>query len=210
MEKHQGEENTKLIKIEAYKVLYVWLLKNVKYIIENYAKSSQKYQEMICSRFSLSSLFCTVIVKHWIYYEISIECVTYLGILIEKGSLWILIGKRWHYDIKSVFFCLFSGESGSGKTEACKHIVRHLTARSSPKGFALEPRMKHVSLFSHQVGVTLKFTLPRNLYSLGLAIWTFCCSPFFLSFFFSLKKRQETSVLFFIHFSFHSLHSQSP
>lgn len=73
-------------------------------------------------------------------------------------------------DIKSVFFCLFSGESGSGKTEACKHIVRHLTARSSPKGFALEPRMKHVSLFSHQVGVSSRFTLPRNLYSLGLAI----------------------------------------
>uniref|UniRef100_A0A8D0A881 Myosin motor domain-containing protein n=1 Tax=Sander lucioperca TaxID=283035 RepID=A0A8D0A881_SANLU len=41
---------------------------------------------------------------------------------------------------------ILSGESGSGKTEACKHIVRHLTARSSPKGFALEPRMKHVSL----------------------------------------------------------------
>lgn len=38
-----------------------------------------------------------------------------------------------------------SGESGSGKTEAFKHIVRHLTARSSPKGFALEPRMKNVS-----------------------------------------------------------------
>lgn len=44
------------------------------------------------------------------------------------------------------FFCLSSGESGSGKTEACKHIVRHLAARSSPKGFTLEPRMKHVSL----------------------------------------------------------------
>lgn len=49
-------------------------------------------------------------------------------------------------DIKSALFCPSSGESGSGKTEACKHIVRHLTARSSPKGFALEPRMKHVSL----------------------------------------------------------------
>uniref|UniRef100_A0A671W4E0 Myosin XVI n=1 Tax=Sparus aurata TaxID=8175 RepID=A0A671W4E0_SPAAU len=60
---------------------------------------------------------------------------------------------------------ILSGESGSGKTEACKHIVRHLTARSSPKGFALEPRMKHVSLFSHQVGVSSRFTLPRNLYT---------------------------------------------
>lgn len=43
-------------------------------------------------------------------------------------------------------FLLTSGESGSGKSEAFKHIVRHLTARSSPKGFALEPKMKHVSL----------------------------------------------------------------
>ncbi|XP_056145895.1 unconventional myosin-XVI [Lampris incognitus] len=40
---------------------------------------------------------------------------------------------------------ILSGESGSGKSEACKHIVRHLTARSSPKGFVLEPRMKHVN-----------------------------------------------------------------
>ncbi|XP_034041871.1 unconventional myosin-XVI isoform X2 [Thalassophryne amazonica] len=40
---------------------------------------------------------------------------------------------------------ILSGESGSGKSEACRHIVRHLTARSSPKGFALEPRMKHVN-----------------------------------------------------------------
>lgn len=44
-----------------------------------------------------------------------------------------------------LFLGFFSGESGSGKTEAFKHIVRHLTARSSAKGFALEPRMKHVS-----------------------------------------------------------------
>lgn len=88
-------------------------------------------------------------------------------------------------DIKSVFFCLFSGESGSGKTEACKHIVRHLTARSSPKGFALEPRMKHVSLVSHQVGVSSRFILLRNLYSLGLVIWIFCC----LLSFYSRDKR---------------------
>ncbi|XP_028291558.1 unconventional myosin-XVI isoform X2 [Gouania willdenowi] len=40
---------------------------------------------------------------------------------------------------------ILSGESGSGKTEVCAHIVRHLTARSSPKGFLLEPRMKHVN-----------------------------------------------------------------
>ncbi|CAI5655783.1 unnamed protein product [Oreochromis niloticus] len=40
---------------------------------------------------------------------------------------------------------ILSGESGSGKTEACKHIVRHLTARSGAKGFMLEPRMKHVN-----------------------------------------------------------------
>ncbi|XP_051259431.1 unconventional myosin-XVI isoform X1 [Dicentrarchus labrax] len=47
---------------------------------------------------------------------------------------------------------ILSGESGSGKTEACKHIVRHLTARSSPKGFALEPRMKHVNCILQAFG----------------------------------------------------------
>ncbi|XP_059198563.1 unconventional myosin-XVI [Centropristis striata] len=47
---------------------------------------------------------------------------------------------------------ILSGESGSGKTEACKHIVRHLTARSSPKGFALEPRMKHVNCILEAFG----------------------------------------------------------
>lgn len=55
---------------------------------------------------------------------------------------------------ESALFRLSSGESGSGKTEAFKHIVRHLTARSSPKNFALEPRMKHVSLGSHWVVVS--------------------------------------------------------
>ncbi|KAM7407255.1 hypothetical protein PAMA_003131 [Pampus argenteus] len=47
---------------------------------------------------------------------------------------------------------ILSGESGSGKTEACKHIVRHLTARSSPKGFALEPKMKHVNCILEAFG----------------------------------------------------------
>ncbi|XP_056289337.1 unconventional myosin-XVI [Pseudoliparis swirei] len=47
---------------------------------------------------------------------------------------------------------ILSGESGSGKTEACKHIVRHLTARSAPKGLALEPRMKHVNCLLEAFG----------------------------------------------------------
>ncbi|GAA6093119.1 unconventional myosin-XVI isoform X1, partial [Tachysurus ichikawai] len=40
---------------------------------------------------------------------------------------------------------IISGESGSGKSEACKHILKHLATRSCPKGFALELRMKHVN-----------------------------------------------------------------
>lgn len=52
--------------------------------------------------------------------------------------------KIFHFNFN--VFSLVSGESGSGKTVACNHIVRHLTARSSPKSFALDPRMKHVSL----------------------------------------------------------------
>ncbi|XP_077583589.1 unconventional myosin-XVI isoform X1 [Stigmatopora nigra] len=47
---------------------------------------------------------------------------------------------------------ILSGESGSGKTEACKHIIRHLTARSTPKGFALESRMKHVNCILEAFG----------------------------------------------------------
>uniref|UniRef100_A0A667WPT4 Myosin XVI n=1 Tax=Myripristis murdjan TaxID=586833 RepID=A0A667WPT4_9TELE len=54
---------------------------------------------------------------------------------------------------------ILSGESGSGKTEACKHILRHLTARSSPKGFALEPRMKHVNCILEAFGHA---KTPRN------------------------------------------------
>ncbi|XP_054642512.1 unconventional myosin-XVI isoform X2 [Dunckerocampus dactyliophorus] len=47
---------------------------------------------------------------------------------------------------------ILSGESGSGKTEASRHIVRHLTVRSSPKGFALESRMKHVDCLLEAFG----------------------------------------------------------
>ncbi|CAL8268518.1 unnamed protein product [Lota lota] len=54
---------------------------------------------------------------------------------------------------------ILSGESGSGKTEAGKHIVRHLTSRSSPKGFALEPRMKHVNCILEAFGHA---KTPRN------------------------------------------------
>ncbi|KAM4558302.1 unconventional myosin-XVI isoform 2-T2 [Odontesthes bonariensis] len=57
---------------------------------------------------------------------------------------------------------ILSGESGSGKTEACKHIVRHLTARSSPKGFLLEPRMKHVNCILEAFGHA---KTPRNSHS---------------------------------------------
>uniref|UniRef100_H3BXF1 Myosin XVI n=1 Tax=Tetraodon nigroviridis TaxID=99883 RepID=H3BXF1_TETNG len=54
---------------------------------------------------------------------------------------------------------VLSGESGSGKTEAFKHIVRHLTGRSSPKGFALEPKMKHVNCILEAFGHA---KTPRN------------------------------------------------
>ncbi|CAL9690096.1 unnamed protein product [Knipowitschia caucasica] len=40
---------------------------------------------------------------------------------------------------------ILSGEGGSGKTEVCKHIVKHLGARCSSQGFALDSKMKHVN-----------------------------------------------------------------
>uniref|UniRef100_A0A672L491 Myosin XVI n=1 Tax=Sinocyclocheilus grahami TaxID=75366 RepID=A0A672L491_SINGR len=51
---------------------------------------------------------------------------------------------------------IISGESGSGKSVACKHILKHLAARSSPKGFALEPRMKHVSVHHTHSKIALR------------------------------------------------------
>ncbi|XP_051567236.1 unconventional myosin-XVI-like [Myxocyprinus asiaticus] len=47
---------------------------------------------------------------------------------------------------------IISGESGSGKSVACKYILKHLAARSSTKGFALEPRMKHVNAILEAFG----------------------------------------------------------
>ncbi|MGH0127285.1 UNVERIFIED_CONTAM: hypothetical protein FKN15_068513 [Acipenser sinensis] len=41
---------------------------------------------------------------------------------------------------------ILSGESGAGKTEACKHIVKHLACRSSTKGYSLESKIKHVGV----------------------------------------------------------------
>lgn len=38
-----------------------------------------------------------------------------------------------------------SGESGSGKTEACKQIVKHLTCRASSSRNAFDTKIKHVS-----------------------------------------------------------------
>uniref|UniRef100_A0A452GMZ2 Myosin motor domain-containing protein n=1 Tax=Gopherus agassizii TaxID=38772 RepID=A0A452GMZ2_9SAUR len=40
---------------------------------------------------------------------------------------------------------ILSGESGSGKTEACKQIVKHLTCRSSSSRSTFDSKIKHVS-----------------------------------------------------------------
>ncbi|XP_066562262.1 unconventional myosin-XVI isoform X2 [Amia ocellicauda] len=47
---------------------------------------------------------------------------------------------------------ILSGESGSGKTEACRHIVKHLASRSSTRGNSLEPKIRHVSCILEAFG----------------------------------------------------------
>lgn len=45
---------------------------------------------------------------------------------------------------------ILSGESGSGKTEACKHIVKHLACRSSSNSF--ESKIKHINCILEAFG----------------------------------------------------------
>lgn len=80
-------------------------------------------------------------------------------------------------------FFFTSGESGSGKTEAFKHIVRHLTARSSPKGFGLEPKMKHVSQRT--------FDSYGIIFSLGL-------DEFLSDIFIRMQKGSDYWILIFV------------
>ncbi|KAL4656568.1 unconventional myosin-XVI-like [Arapaima gigas] len=47
---------------------------------------------------------------------------------------------------------VLSGESGSGKTVACQHIVQHLVTRSGPVSLALETRMQHANCILEAFG----------------------------------------------------------
>ncbi|XP_005997066.2 unconventional myosin-XVI [Latimeria chalumnae] len=47
---------------------------------------------------------------------------------------------------------LLSGESGSGKTETCRHIVKHLVCRSNASESTLESKIKHVSCILEAFG----------------------------------------------------------
>ncbi|XP_075446830.1 unconventional myosin-XVI isoform X2 [Ascaphus truei] len=47
---------------------------------------------------------------------------------------------------------ILSGESGSGKTEACKHIVKHLTFRCGSRKNALDSKIKHVNCMLEAFG----------------------------------------------------------
>uniref|UniRef100_UPI00398F53AA unconventional myosin-XVI n=1 Tax=Pristiophorus japonicus TaxID=55135 RepID=UPI00398F53AA len=66
---------------------------------------------------------------------------------------------------------ILSGESGSGKTEACKHIVKHLAGRVVTTECMLEAKINHVSCvlesFSH-AKTTLNESSSRYIKYLGL------------------------------------------
>uniref|UniRef100_A0A8C4WAC3 Myosin XVI n=1 Tax=Gopherus evgoodei TaxID=1825980 RepID=A0A8C4WAC3_9SAUR len=47
---------------------------------------------------------------------------------------------------------ILSGESGSGKTEACKQIVKHLTCRSSSSRSTFDSKIKHVNCILEAFG----------------------------------------------------------
>ncbi|XP_043927282.1 unconventional myosin-XVI [Protopterus annectens] len=47
---------------------------------------------------------------------------------------------------------ILSGESGSGKTEACKHILKHLSCRFGNNNCAIESKIKHVNCILEAFG----------------------------------------------------------
>ncbi|XP_043547126.1 unconventional myosin-XVI [Chiloscyllium plagiosum] len=66
---------------------------------------------------------------------------------------------------------ILSGETGSGKTEACKHIVKHLACRSMTTECALETKINHVSCVLESFGhanTTLNENSSRYIKYLGL------------------------------------------
>ncbi|XP_028846697.1 unconventional myosin-XVI isoform X2 [Denticeps clupeoides] len=69
---------------------------------------------------------------------------------------------------------IISGESGSGKSEACKHILKHLSVRSCPKGFALEPRMKHVNCLLEAFGHARTQVNPNSSRFIKLICLQYC------------------------------------
>ncbi|XP_067842810.1 unconventional myosin-XVI [Heptranchias perlo] len=66
---------------------------------------------------------------------------------------------------------ILSGESGSGKTEACKHILKHLACRAVTTECMLEAKINHVSCVLESFGhakTTLNETSSRYIKYLGL------------------------------------------
>eukprot|EP00062_Callorhinchus_milii_P008899 gi/632952105/ref/XP_007891667.1/ PREDICTED: unconventional myosin-XVI [Callorhinchus milii] len=66
---------------------------------------------------------------------------------------------------------ILSGESGSGKTEACKHIVKHLVCRAVTAECTLEAKINHVSCVLNAFGhakTTLNEGSSRYIKYLGL------------------------------------------